>query len=45
MKLKVKSALPEPTQEEIENTLEYQLVLQRKQKRLKRVLIGITTSF
>ena len=42
----VKSALPEPTQEEIENTLEYQLVLQkkRKQKRLKRVLIGITTS-
>lgn len=42
----VKSALPEPTQEEIENTLEYQLVLQkkRKQKRLKRVLFGITTS-
>ena len=42
----VKSALPEPTQEEIENTLEYQLVLQkkRKQKRLKRVLIGITAS-
>jgi hypothetical protein len=42
----VKSGLPEPTKEEIENTIEYKLALQkkRKQKRLKQVLIGVITS-
>lgn len=42
----VKSGLPEPTKEEIENTIEYKLSLQkkRKQKRLKQVLIGVITS-
>jgi hypothetical protein len=42
----IKSGLPEPTQEEIENAIEYKLALQkkRKQKRLKQVLIGVITS-
>ena len=42
----VKSGLPEPTKEEIENTIEYKLALQkkRKQKRLKQVLFGIIAS-
>lgn len=42
----VKSGLPEPTREEIENTIEYKLALQkkRKQKRLKQVLFGIIAS-
>ena len=42
----VKSGLPEPTKEEIENTIEYKLDLQkkRKQKRLKQVLFGIIAS-
>ena len=42
----VKSGLPEPTKEEIENTIKYKLALQkkRKQKRLKQVLFGIISS-
>ena len=42
----VKSGLPEPTKEEIENTIEYKLALQKKrrQKRLKQVLFGIIAS-
>ena len=42
----VKSGLPEPTKEEIENTIEYKLAFQkkRKQKRLKQVLFGIIAS-
>lgn len=42
----VKSGLPEPTKEEIENTIEYKLALQkkRKQKRLKQVLFGTIAS-
>ncbi|MGB1371232.1 MAG: BatD family protein [Flavobacteriaceae bacterium] len=42
----VKSGLPEPTKEEIENTIEYKLALQkkRKQKRLKQVFFGIIAS-
>ena len=42
----VRSGLPEPTKEEIENTIEYKLALQkkRKQKRLKQVLFGIISS-
>ena len=42
----VKSGLREPTKEEIENTIEYKLALQkkRKQKRLKQVFFGIIAS-
>ena len=42
----VKSGLPEPTKEEIENTIEYKLALKKKrrQKRLKQVLFGIIAS-
>ena len=42
----VRSGLPGPTKEEIENTIEYKLALQkkRKQKRLKQVLFGIISS-
>ena len=42
----VRSGLPEPTKEEIENTIKYKLALQkkRKQKRLKQVLFGIISS-